>query len=405
MRRVVITGIGLVTPLGNDTKTTWKNITEGKSGVARISKFDTRDFKVKIAAETKGFESKGIEPKEAGRMDEFEKFSLVATSEAVEDSGINLPPNSAVVVGVGFGGMSTVEVGIKMLLEKGPSRVSPYFVPISIANMAAGYISMKYGLKGPCLSTTTACAAGLHAIGQAYHLIKFGMVNVAIAGGTEATITPVGLAAFASMRALSTRNDEPERASRPFDAQRDGFVIGEGAGIVVLEEYELAKKRGAKIYAEVVGFGMSADAYHITAPDPEGEGAYAAMKLALEEAKIPPESILYINAHGTGTKYNDVVETKAIKKLFKDHSEKLWISSTKSEIGHLLGAAGAVETIFTALAVSEGIVPPTINLDEQDPECDLDYVPWESREGRIEYAMCNSFGFGGTNGVIVLRRV
>jgi 3-oxoacyl-[acyl-carrier-protein] synthase II len=421
-RRVVITGLGLICPTGNSVRETWENIVNGKSGIDHITHFNTDDFKVKIAGEVKNLDVTkfGITQKDASRMDEFERYALCAAAEAMEDAGFipdiaysdtcdflgfYEPRRVTTLIGVGFGGIRTVEEGVKILYEKGPSKVPPFFVPISIANMAAGYISMRFGAKGPCLCTTTACAAGLHAIGQAAHLIKYGISDIAIAGGSEATITPIGIASFASMRALSTRNDQPQKASRPFDKDRDGFVIGEGAGILILEEYDSAKKRGAKIYAEVLGFGMSADAYHITAPDPEGDGFVLAMENALSDAKIPADSIGYINAHGTSTKYNDPIETKAVKRVFGEHAKNLCISSTKSMTGHLLGAAGAVETIFALLSIFEGSVPPTINLDEPDPECDLDYVPHEAREMRVEYAMCNSFGFGGTNGSLILGRV
>lgn len=413
MRRVVITGLGIVSPVGNSVEEAWKNITSAKSGISKITRFDTTDFKVKIAGEVKGLDPVkcGIDPKEAGRMDPFEIFAACSAREAVADAGFlggfgDIPPERiATYIGVGIGGLKTIEEGVRVLVGKGPSRVSPYFVPISISNMAAGYVSLMFGTKGPCLSTTTACAAGLHSIGQSYQLIKWGICDLSIAGGSEAPITPIGVASFSSMKALSTNNEEPEKASRPFDKNRNGFVMGEGAGVLILEEYEHAKKRGAKIYAEIVGFGMSSDAYHITAPDPDGYGFYLSMKNSLQDANISPEKIEYINAHGTSTKYNDVIETKAIKSLFGNHSNKLWVSSTKSMTGHLLGAAGAVELVFSALSIHKSIIPPTINLDEPDPECDLDYVPNTAREKKISYAMCNSFGFGGTNGVIVLKRL
>ena len=414
MRRVVITGLGCVTPVGESVKESWENIKNGVSGVSWITLFDTEGFPVKIAAEVKEFSPEWVSEKEVKRLDRFELFALKASKEALEDSGfltgdkVELPePHKVgIIIGSGIGGIKTIEDNVRALSEKGPRRVSPLSIPVSIINMASGLVSMRTGAMGPCLAPATACAAGLHAIGEGYYLIKSGVCDIAIVGGAEASITPLGVSAFASMRALSTRNSEPQKASRPFDKQRDGFVMGEGAGILVLEELEHARKRGANIYAEVKGFGMSADAYHMTAPRQDGEGFAIAMQKALEDAKIPKEQISYINAHGTSTKYNDEYETKAIKKVFGEHAKKLCVSSTKSMTGHLIGAAGAVEAIFTVLALKEGVIPPTINLEEPDPECDLDYVPWKAREKEdMRYAMSNSFGFGGTNASIIIGKI
>jgi len=412
MRRVVVTGIGCVTPLGQNIRETWDKVKAGISGVSYITLFNTEDFPVKIAAEVKNFSPEWVDEKEAKRFDRFELFALKSAKEALEDAGFLSgekvsfpnPKKVGVIIGSGIGGIKTIEENVLTLAEKGPRRVSPLAIPVSIINMAAGLISIRAGAMGPCLAPATACAAGLHAIGEGYEFIKSGICDIAVVGGAESSITPLGISAFASMRALSTRNSEPERASRPIDKNRDGFVMGEGAGILVIEELEHAKKRGAKIYAEIKGFGMSADAHHITAPRQDGEGFALAMERALEEAKISKEEIEYINAHGTSTKYNDEYETKAIKNVFGEHAKKLWVSSTKSMTGHLIGAAGAVEAIFTILSIYEGIIPPTINLDEPDPECDLDYVPWKAREKKIKYAMSNSFGFGGTNASIVFGK-
>jgi 3-oxoacyl-[acyl-carrier-protein] synthase II len=412
-RRVVVTGMGAVTPLGQSVAETWENIKKGKSGVSYITLFDTENFPVKIAAEVKNFTPSFVDEKEARKYDRFELFALKATEEALKSAGLiesgNIkipdPQNTGVIIGSGIGGIKTIEDSVRTLVEKGPRRVSPLSIPVSIINMASGLISIKLGVMGPSSSPATACAAGLQAIGEAYHLIKHGICDMVIAGGAEAPITPLGISAFASMRALSTRNDEPEKASRPFDKNRDGFVMGEGAGILILEEYEHAKKRGAEIYAEIKGFGMSLDAYHITAPHPEGLGFALAMERALKDAKIEPEKIEYINAHGTSTKYNDEIETKAIKNVFGEHAKKLMVSSTKSMTGHMIAAGGAVEVIFCILAICEGIIPPTINLDEPDPECDLDYVPHYAREKKISFAMSNSFGFGGINTSIVISKI
>jgi 3-oxoacyl-[acyl-carrier-protein] synthase II len=413
MRRVVITGIGCITPCGSNVKETWENIKAGKSGVSYITLFDTENFPVKIAAEVKNFTPSFVDEKEVRKLDRFELFALHAAEEALRDAGfidgtdikLPYPENTGVVIGSGIGGIKAIEDAVRTLLEKGPRRVSPLSIPVAIVNMAAGLISMKVGAMGPILAPATACAAGLHAICEGYMLIKSGICDVVISGGAEAPITPLSVSAFASMRALSTRNDQPEKASRPFDAKRDGFVLGEGAGIVVLEEYEHAKKRGARIYAEIKGVGMSSDAYHMTAPHPEGYGFALAMRRALQDAQLLPDSIDYINAHGTSTKYNDEIETKAIKYVFGEHAFKLSVSSTKSMTGHLIAAGGAVEVIFCVLALQENIMPPTINLEEPDPECDLDYVPWKPKEKELRFVMSNSFGFGGVNASCVLGKI
>lgn len=408
-RRIVITGLGAVTPLGLDVKSSWQAILEGKSGVGYITHFDTATYPVKIAAEVKGFDPTNyIESKEVKKMDRFIHFAIAATQMAIEDSRLIIdkenPEKIGVVIGSGMGGLPAIEYYHKLILEKGWKRVSPFFIPMVIINLAAGQISIKYGLKGPNLAVTTACASGNHAIGEAFRMIEYGDADIIIAGGAEAVITPMAVAGFSVMRALSTRNDEPEKASRPFDVDRDGFVMGEGAGIIILEELEHALNRGAKIYAELIGYGMSSDAYHITAPAREGEGGARCMKMALNDAGIDPKEIDYINAHGTSTKQGDELETQAIKTVFGEHAYKLCVTSTKSMTGHLLGAAGGVEAIFTILSIYENVVPPTINLDNPDPECDLDYVPYKMRKKEINYAMTNSFGFGGTNASLIFRK-
>ena len=408
-RRVVVTGMGMVSPLGLDVQSSWKAILEGKSGVGHITHFDATGYPVRIAAEVKGFEpTKYIEQKEVKKMDRFIHFAIAATEMALADSGLKITTDNSerigIVIGSGMGGLPAIEYYHQMLLEKGWKRVSPFFIPMVIINLAAGQISIKYGIKGPNLAVTTACATGNHSIGEAFRMIQYGDADVMIAGGAEAVITPMAVSGFAIMKALSTRNDEPEKASRPFDIDRDGFVIGEGSGIIILEELEHALKRGAKIYAELIGYGMSSDAYHITAPAPEGEGGARCMKMALNDAGVKPELIDYINAHGTATKHGDELENQAIKTVFGEHAYKLCVSSTKSMTGHLLGAAGGVEAIFTVLSIYENIVPPTINLDNPDPECDLDYVPYKARKKEVIYAMTNSFGFGGTNASLVFRK-
>ncbi len=408
-RRVVITGLGAVTPIGTGISEYWNALLEGRSGIKKIEKFDVSEFSSQIAGEVEGFNPKDyFDAKSIRRMDKSTQFALAASIMAKEDAGIDFsqydPYRIGVVLGSGIGGMETLDTQFRILLDKGPKRVSPLFIPMMISNILAGQVGMQFKAKGPNMVITTACASSTHAIGIAYKLIKEEEADIIITGGSEAAITPLALAGFCSMKALSTRNDEPERASRPFDKERDGFVMSEGAGILILEELEHAKKRGAKIYAEIIGFGMSADAYHITAPDPEGEGAKKAMELAINSAGVKPEEVDYINAHGTSTPLNDKLETLAIKKLFGEHAYKLAISSNKSMIGHLLGAAGSVEVIATALTLKEGVIPPTINYENPDPECDLDYVPNKKRVQDVKIAISNSFGFGGHNASLVLKK-
>jgi 3-oxoacyl-[acyl-carrier-protein] synthase II len=408
-RRVVITGVGLVSPLGVGTAVNWRALLAGESGIGPITRFDTTEYPSRIAGEVKGFNPLDyVDKKEVKKSDTFIHFALAASKFALEDSGLKIDDGNAdrvgVVIGSGIGGLPLIEATHKILLEKGPSRVSPFFIPGQIVNLAAGQVSIHYGAKGPSTSPATACTTGLHAIGDAYRFIQQDEADAVIAGGTEAVITPLAVAGFCAMRALSTRNDEPEKASRPWDAQRDGFVMSEGCGIVVLEEMEAAKRRGAPIYAEVVGYGMSADAYHISAPHPEGDGAVRVMRVALRDAGLQPEQIGYINAHGTSTQLGDLSEVRAIKKVFGDHAYKLAVSSTKSSTGHLLGAAGGLETGILALAMREQTLPPTINLDEPGEGCDLDFVPNQPRKVDLEYAASNSFGFGGTNASIILKR-
>jgi 3-oxoacyl-[acyl-carrier-protein] synthase II len=408
-RRVVVTGLGLVTPLGIGVQETWDALIEGKSGVGRITQFDCSSYPVQIAAEVKNFDpSQYIEPKELKKMDRFIHFAIAASDMAMKDSGLKITKENAdrvgVIIGSGMGGLPMIEHYHKTLLEKGHRRISPFFIPMIIINLAAGQVSIRYGAKGPNSSPCTACATGSHSIGDAFRIIQYGMADAMIAGGTEAVITPMGVAGFAAMKALSTRNNEPERASRPFDIDRDGFVMGEGAGIVILEELNHALRRGAKIYAEVIGYGMSGDAYHITSPAPEGEGAARCMEAALKDAGIRPEEVNYINAHGTSTKYGDELETMAIKKVFGEHAYKLSVSSTKSMTGHLLGAAGGVEAVITVLSIYHNIVPPTINLEKPDPACDLDYVPNKAKKMEVNCAISNSFGFGGTNACLIFRK-
>ena len=408
-RRVVVTGMGMVSPLGTGVEKTWQALIQGKSAVARITKFDTTGFDTQIAAEVKDFVPENfIDKKELKRMDIFIQYAMASAAMALEDSQLKITPANAdrvgVVVGAGLGGLTTIESFHKVLLEKGPGRVSPFFIPMLIVNEAPGHISMRFGAKGPNTSVVTACATGNHNIGDAWRIIQREDADAVIAGGVEATITALAVSGFNAMKALSTRNQEPEKASRPFDKERDGFVMGEGCGIVILEELNQALKRGAKIYAEIIGYGLTGDAYHITAPSPDGEGAARCMAMALKNAGIAPTEIDYINAHGTSTYYNDIYETMAIKTVFKEHAKKLPISSTKSMIGHLLGGAGGVESIFTILTIYHGIIPPTINYQNPDPECDLDYVPNQARKGSIRVALSNSFGFGGTNAVLAFRK-
>jgi 3-oxoacyl-[acyl-carrier-protein] synthase II len=408
-RRVVVTGVGLVSPLGVGTAENWHALLAGKSGIGPITRFDTTEYPSRIAGEVKGFNPLDyVDKKEVKKSDTFIHFALAAARFALEDSGLRIGEENAdrvgVVIGSGIGGLPLIEATHKTLLEKGPSRVSPFFIPGQIVNMAAGQVSIHHGARGPNTSPATACTTGLHAIGDAFRFIQSDEADAMIAGGTEAVITPLAVAGFCAMRALSTHNDEPEKACRPWDARRDGFVMGEGCGIVVLEEMEAAKRRGAPIYAEVVGYGMSADAYHISAPHPQGEGAVRVMRAALRDAGLQPEQIGYINAHGTSTPLGDLSEVRAIKTVFGDHAYKLAVSSTKSCTGHLLGAAGGLETGIVALAVRDQILPPTINLDEPGEGCDLDFVPHTARKVDLEYAVSNSFGFGGTNASIILKR-
>jgi 3-oxoacyl-[acyl-carrier-protein] synthase II len=408
-RRVVVTGLGLITPLGTGIQKTWEGICKGASGIDRITTFDTSESPVQIAGEVKDFNAEDfIERKEIKKMDVFIQYALSAGSMAIEDAGLKITEENAdrvgVIVGAGIGGIQTIERYHSVLLENGQRRISPFFIPMLITNLAAGQISMRFGARGPNSCVTTACAAGTHAIGDSFKIIQRGDADAMIAGGSESAITPLTIAGFANMKALSSRNDTPQKASRPFDVERDGFVIAEGAGLVVLEELEVALARRAKIYAEVIGYGMTADAYHMTAPDPEGRGVVNCMRMALRDAGIAPEAVNYINAHGTSTPYNDKHETSAIKHVFGKHAHQLAVSSTKSMTGHLLGAAGGVEAALCALALSEGIIPPTINYEHPDPECDLDYVPNHARPIDLENVISNSFGFGGTNACIVLKK-
>ena len=408
-RRVVVTGIGLVSSVGIGTGTNWSALLSGTSGIGRITRFDTSQFTTRIAGEVKGFDPlQFVEKKDVKKMDIFIQFAIAASQFAMDDAGLKVTPERADRVGVyiasGIGGFQTIEREHRALLEHGPRRISPFFIPSAIINLAAGQVSIRFGAKGPNSATCTACSASAHAIGDAFEIIYRGDADAMIAGGSEAAITPMGVGGFGAMRALSTRNDEPERASRPFDRDRDGFIIGEGSGVVVLETLESARDRGARIYAELVGYGMSADAYHITAPSEDGEGAVRVMARAMARAGVTPDHVDYINAHGTSTPYNDRLETLAIKKCFGDHARKVAISSTKSMTGHLLGAAGGLEAGITALAVHHQCVPPTINLDTPDPDCDLDYVPGSARDLRIRYALSNSFGFGGTNAALLFKR-
>ncbi len=408
-RRVVVSGLGCVSPLGLTAEQTWENCLAGRSGIGPITRFDTAGMKVRIAGEVKGFDGTAYaQKKDLKKMDTFIQYAVAAASMALADAGYEIPEDEAdrvgVYIGAGMGGLPEIERQHSQLLEAGPRRVSPFFIPMAIANLAPGYVAILTGAKGPNLSIVTACATGTHSIGEAWHAILRGDADVMLAGGVESTITPLAVAGFASMRALSTRNDEPERASRPFDKDRDGFVMGEGGAVLVLEELSHAKARGARIYAELAGYGASCDAYHITAPDPQGDGAARCIQAALRSAGLSPDEVDYVNAHGTGTPFNDYYETLALKRVFGEHARRLWVSSTKSMTGHLLGAAGSVEAVFSALAVRDQVAPPTINQDTPDPDCDLDYVPNQAREGEIGVALSNSFGFGGTNASLVMRR-
>jgi 3-oxoacyl-[acyl-carrier-protein] synthase II len=408
-RRVVITGVGVISPVGNDADTFWNSLLEGKSGIGKITSFDVSDYPTQIAGEVKDFNPEDyMDKKEVRRTDRFVQFAMAAAKMAVADAKLEITPELAervgVYIGSGIGGLATWEEQHSVLVEKGPRRVSPFFIPMMIGNMASGLVSIELGAKGPTSSAITACATGTNAIGDAFRLVQYGHADAMVTGGAEATIRPMAMAGFCSMKAMSTRNDEPEKASRPFDQDRDGFVMGEGAGILVLEELEHAKKRGATIIAEVIGYGMSADAHHITAPPADGEGAARCMRSALADAGIDPSEVDYINAHGTSTDIGDIAETRAIKTVFGDHAYKLAVSSTKSMTGHLLGATGGIEAIATAYAIRDQILPPTINLENPDPECDLDYVPNAARKADVDVAISNTFGFGGHNATIVLKR-
>ncbi len=408
-RRVVVTGVGLVSSLGIGTQPTWEALCAGRSGISEISRFDASAFASRIAGEVKAFDPlQFVGKKDVKKMDVFIQYAIAASEFAVRDAGLEadraLGPEVGVVIASGIGGFSTIEREHRALLKGGPRKISPFFIPSAIINLAAGQVSIRFGARGPNSATCTACSASAHAIGDAFELIKRGAAEAMIAGGSEAAITPMGVGGFAAMRALSTRNDEPERASRPFDLDRDGFIIGDGSGVVILEELEHARQRDASIYAELVGYGMSADAFHVTAPAEDGDGAVRVMRAAITQAGVEPSAVDYINAHGTSTLYNDRLETLAIKNCFGPHASTVAISSTKSMTGHLLGAAGGLEAGITALAIRDQVVPPTINLETQDPECDLDYVPNQKRPLSIDYALSNSFGFGGTNASLLLKR-
>ena len=410
-RRVVLTGIGVITPVGIDLQTFWDNLKSGVSGIGPITAFDTTDHDCRIAGEVKNFEPIRYfkNPKDVRRTDRFTQFAMAAARNAIADGRLDpatLPDPTRIgcIIGSGIGGLKTLSDQHTILMNKGPGRISPFMIPMMISNMASGLVSMEFGLQGPNFATVSACATACHAIGEAWRMIRFDEADAFLAGGTEATIIPLGIGGFAAMKALSTRNDEPTRASRPFDRDRDGFVMGEGAGVVLIEELQHALRRGAPIYCEIAGYGLSADAYHMTSPLPEGEGAVRCMRMALNKAGINPDEVDYVNAHGTSTGIGDICETKAIKTIFGDHAKNgLLVSSTKSMTGHLLGAAGSVETAVCALAIRDSIIPPTINLDNPDAECDLDYVPHKAREHKVRVAMNNSFGFGGHNATLVVR--
>ncbi len=401
--------MGLVIPTGIGVTTAWKNVCEGKSGIGPLTRFDTNGFETKIAAEVKDFNPElYIDKKEIKKMDLFIQYSIAATKEALEDAGLAITPENSekigVIVGTGLGGLPTLEKYHKILLERGPSRISPFFIPMLIANLASGHIAIQFGPKGPNTCVVTACATGAHCIGDAFRAIVYGDAEAMITGGTEANITPLTIGGFNAMRALSTRNDEPERACRPFEKHRDGFVVAEGSGILILEELQFALKRKAKIYGELIGYGYTGDAYHITAPSPDGDGAARCMRMAIKDAGLRPEDVDYINAHGTSTPLNDLTETIAIKKVFGDGAQTIPISATKSMTGHLLGAAGSTEAIFTLLSIRDGIMPPTLNYEEADPQCDLDYVPNVARRKPLKIAMSNAFGFGGTNATLIFKK-
>ena len=408
-RRVVVTGVGLVTPLAIGTEDSWAAIRAGKSGIGPITQFDAAAFSCRIAGEVKGFDpARYIEKKEIKKMGRFIQFAIAASDCALSNSGLKVTPETEEMVGVyigsGIGGFEVVEREHQVLLEHGPRRISPFFIPATIVNLASGHVSIRSGAKGPNSATATACTTSAHSIGDSYRMIQRGDADAMICGGTEGAVTPMSIGGFAAMRALSTRNDEPERASRPWDRDRDGFVVGEGAGILVIEELEFARRRGARILAEIVGYGMSADAFHLTAPSPDGDGAYRVMRNAMRDAGIAPEKVDYINAHGTSTEAGDRAETKAIKRAFGDHAYKVAVSSTKSMTGHLLGGSGGIEAGISVMALRDQVAPPTINYENPDPDCDLDYVPNHARPMKIDYALSNSFGFGGTNGCLIFKR-
>jgi len=409
-KRVVITGLGVISPLGNDTASFWQGLKEGRSGIDKTTTFDVTDYDSRISGEVKGFnpELYGISKKDCHRMEKFVQYALASSYQAIKDSGLDLEKEDkeriGVLVGSGIGSLRIIEEEHKLLLKSGPGRLSPFLIPMLIVNEASGQIAIAYGFKGPNSCVTTACASGSHAIGDAMRVIQRGEADIMITGGTESCIAPLGVGGFCALKALSTKNDQPQKASRPFDAQRDGFVIAEGCGVVVLESLEHARRRNAAIYAELVGFGMSCDAYHITAPDPDGQGAALAIKAALKDAKLKPEDVSYINAHGTSTKLNDKVETMAIKLALGDYAKKVMLSSTKSMTGHLLGAAGGVEFVVCCLVIKDGIVPPTINYEFPDPDCDLDYVPNTARKTKVNVCLSNSLGFGGQNATLVVKK-
>jgi 3-oxoacyl-[acyl-carrier-protein] synthase II len=408
-RRVVVTGVGIVSALGRDAESTWQAILAGKSGISLISRFETSDFSTRIAGEIKNFDAQDyVDKKNARKMDRFIAFAIAAADDAVRNSGLQVPfvntGRAGVYIGSGIGGFETIEREHEKFIQSGPRKISPFFIPAAIINEASGQVSIRFGAGGPNSATCTACSAGCHAIGDSFKIIQRGAADVMIAGGSEAAITPMGVGGFSALRALSTRNDEPERASRPFDRERDGFVVGEGAGILILEELEHARKRGADILAEIIGYGMSGDAFHITLPPEDGSGGVRVMLSALQDANLNPNQIDYINAHGTSTPPNDRIETVAIKQVFHEHAWKLAVSSTKSMTGHLLGAAGGLEAGVSVLAIRDQVMPPTANLEHKDPDCDLDYVPLEARPAKIRYALSNSFGFGGTNGALIFKQ-
>ena len=408
-RRVVVTGVGLVSPLGVGTQATWEGLCAGRSGIGAITRFDASAFAARIAGEVRGFDPlEFIGRKDVKKMDVFIQYAIAASEFALCDAGLRtdqpLGPRAGVFIASGIGGFSTIEREHRALLAGGPRKISPFFIPSAIINLAAGQVSIRFGAQGPNSATCTACSASAHAVGDAFEIVRRGAADVMIAGGSEAAITPMGVGGFAAMRALSTRNDEPERASRPFDRERDGFIIGEGAGVIVLEERDRARRRGVPIYAEIVGYGMSADAFHVTAPAEDADGAVRVMQAALDDAGVEPSAVDYVNAHGTSTRYNDKLETLAIRKCFGSHARSLAISSTKSMTGHLLGAAGGLEAGIAALAVRDQVLPPTINLEHPDPDCDLDYVPNRKRNAALTHALSNSFGFGGTNASLLFKR-